>query len=54
MRERVTNAHGKYTFDSALLTEPGRLMREPVFFGVESTDVIIQQQNASDAEIVIE
>ncbi|MBR1761594.1 MAG: hypothetical protein IJ741_10530, partial [Schwartzia sp.] len=54
MRDRVSHERGKYTFDSALLTEPGRLMREPVFFGVESTDVIIQQQNASDAEIVVE
>ena len=54
MRERVTHAHGQYTFDSALFTEPGRLMREPAFFGMESTDIVIRQQNASDAEIVVE
>ena len=54
MRERVSNEHGEYTFSSEPLTEPGRLMREPVFFGMESTDVVIQQQNASDAEIVVE
>ena len=54
MRERVTNAHGQYTFDSKPLTEPGRLMREPVFFGMESTNVVIRQQNALDAEIVVE
>ena len=47
MRDRVSHERGQYTFDSALLTEP-------VFFGVESADVIIQQQNASDAEIVVE
>ena len=54
MRDRVTHERGQYTFDSAKLTEPGRLLRQPVFFGMESTDVIIQRQNASDAEIVIE
>ena len=53
-REWLTNTHGQFTFDSTLLTEPGRLLREPVFFGVESMDVIIRRQNASDAEIVVE
>ena len=54
MRERVTNRHGQYTFDSALLTEPGRLLRESRLFGLESTEVVIQQQNAPSEEIVIE
>ncbi len=54
MRDRVSHERGKYTFDSAALTEPGRLLREPVFFGMESTDVIIREQSASDAEIVVE
>ncbi|MBO6235905.1 MAG: hypothetical protein J6N22_04200, partial [Schwartzia sp.] len=54
MRDRVTHERGEYTFDSKTLTEPGRLVREPVFFGMESTDVIIRQQNAPDAEIVVE
>ena len=54
MRERVTNMHGTFTFDSARLTEPGRRMRAPAFFGMESADVIIQQQAASDEEIVVE
>ena len=54
MRDRVTHERGEYTFDSAQLTEPGRLLREPVFFGMEGADVVIQQQNASDAEIVVE
>ncbi len=54
MRDRVSHERGKYTFDSAALTEPGRLLREPVFFGLESTDVIIREQSASDAEIVVE
>jgi hypothetical protein len=54
MRERVTNEHGQYTFDSAWLTEPGRLMREPVLSAVGSSDVIIQFASASDAEIIID
>ncbi|MCR5176527.1 MAG: hypothetical protein K6C05_06695 [Anaerovibrio sp.] len=54
MRERVTNEHGKYTFDSRLLTEYGRRMKAPVFFGMESTLDIIRRQHASDAEIVVE
>ena len=54
MRHRVTNPHGQYIFDSKMLTEPGRLVREPMLYGVDSTDVIIQQQNASDGDIVVE
>ena len=54
MRDRVTHERGEYTFDSTQLTEPGRILREPMFFGVESTDVIIRQQSASDEEIVVE
>ena len=54
MRERLTNLHGWYAFDSTQLTKPGHIMREPMLFGTESTDVIIRQQNAPDAEIIIE
>ena len=54
MRDRVTHERGEYTFDSTQLTEPGRILREPMFFGVESTDVIIRQESASDEEIVVE
>ena len=54
MRERVTNAHGKYTFDSALLTEPARTLREQVFLDKAPVETDFRQKNASDQEIVIE
>ena len=54
MRERLTGRHGRYTFDSTLLTEPGRAMRQPVFFGMEAADGAIRQQNAAAEEIVVE
>ena len=54
MRERVTHEHGQYTFDSTLLTKPGEALREKMLFGVESTDALMQQQTASDAEIMVE
>jgi hypothetical protein len=53
MRERLTNAHGKYTFDSKLLTEPGSTMRE-VFFDMEPVATDIQQQGANTEDIVVE
>jgi hypothetical protein len=54
MRERVTHEHGQYTFDSTLLTKPGQALREKILFGMDSTDVIIQKQTASDDEIIVE
>ena len=54
MRERVTNAHGKYTFDSALLTEPVRTLREQVFLDKAPVETDFRQKNASDQEIVVE
>jgi hypothetical protein len=53
MRERVTHEHGQYTFDSTLLTKPGQALREKILFGMDSTDVIIQKQTASDDEIIV-
>ena len=53
MRERVTNAHGTYTFDSMLLTEPGKALRE-VFFDMEPMEADIRQQSAAPEEIVVE
>ena len=53
MRERLTNAHGKYTFDSRLLTEPGSTLRE-VFFDMEPVATDIQQQGANTEDIVVE
>ncbi len=54
MRERVTHEHGQYTFDSTLLTRPGEVLRDKMLFGVDSVGVIIHQQNASNAELVVE
>ena len=53
MRERVTNTHGNFTFDSKLLTEPGSTLREQVFFEMEPAAAIRQQQ-AGYGEILVE
>ena len=54
MRERLTGRHGKFTFDSSLLTEPGRALRQPVFFDLEAVDSALRQQGAAAEEIVVE
>ena len=54
MRERLTSEHGKFTFDSSLLTEPGRALRQPVFFDLEAVDSALRQQGAAAEEIVVE
>ncbi|SDG25676.1 hypothetical protein SAMN05216584_103125 [Selenomonas sp. WCT3] len=54
MRERVTSSHGQFTFDSALLTEPGRFLREKMFLDTKPAEADIRRQNAGDSEIVVE
>ncbi|SDO87442.1 leukotoxin LktA like protein [Selenomonas ruminantium] len=53
MRERVTNLHGRFTFDSTLLTEPGKAMRG-VFFDMAPVQADFQQKKATDEEIVVD
>ena len=52
MRERVTNVHGSFTFDSNLLTEPGNHLRGVV--NADSVQTDFQHKIASDQEISIE
>jgi len=54
MRERVSNTHGRFTFDSAWLTEPGRALREQVFFDLTPLEADLRQKSASSDEIVVE
>ena len=54
MRERVSNVHGKFTFDSTLLTEPGKALKEQVFFDMETAEADFRQKSASDEKIVVE
>ncbi len=54
MRERVSNTHGKFTFDSVLLTEPGKALKEQVFFDMEPAATDFRQKSASDEKIVVE
>lgn len=55
MRERVTNTHGKFTFESAWLTEPGSvLQKQAYYFDMEPVEVAMRQQNADYGGIVVE
>ena len=54
MRERVTNEHGQFTFNSTWLTKPGEVLREKMLFGVDTVGVNIWQQNASNGELMVE
>ena len=54
MRERLTHLHGRFAFDSTLLTKRGEFLREKVLFGMDAVDTGIRQQTASDAEIVVD
>lgn len=55
MRERVTNTHGKFTFESAWLTEPGSvLQKQAYYFDMEPVEVAMRQQNAGYGGIVVE
>ena len=51
MRERLTHEHGQYTFDSRLLTEPGKALQEQMLFGMESVEAEIRTHNASDEDL---
>ena len=52
MRERLTHLHGRFAFDSALLTKRGEFLREKVLFGLDAVDTDIRKHNASNGELL--
>ena len=52
MRERLTHLHGRFAFDSALLTKRGEFLREKVLFGMDAVDTDIRKHNASNGELL--
>lgn len=54
MRERITNPHGKFTFDSTRLTEPGKALREGPVLDIAPVRDAIGRQNAGKDEIIVE
>ena len=53
MRERLTKEHGRFTFDSALLTERGTVLQDQTFFEMEPA-AAFQPQSVSDQEIEVD
>lgn len=53
MRERLTSTHGKYIFDSRMLTEPGVALKGG-FFDMEPMEADMRRQIAAPEEIVVE
>lgn len=54
MRERLTNTKGKFTFDSARLTDPSKALREWSWLDIAPMSNAIGQQNAGKGEIIVE